>query len=590
MSAKRTTITRRKFLQYSAAACAATYLGWRQVDANAVETADRVLRNGKIITVDAADSIAQAVAIQGDKIMAVGTNAAINALIGPSTEVIDLAGKAVTPGIVDSHLHTLYYGRQFWDGFLNVRYPTVKSLSELLAAIQARAQTTPAGHWISANQGFYLSQGPTEFDKTQLDAVAPNHPVYLRHGSGQYSVVNSRALTEAGIDVGGTTPNPFGGVIVRDPITHEATGVLLHYPAENLVMLHADGYSDLSEEALENDIKRAQDMLLATGITSAQDVIIGEPAHMAIYRNLALRHELKVRTYMLLYINTEAQAEQYVAQLTGSKSDFLTFGGWKLAIDGGVAAGTALMYNSSLPAASRSYYYFQPAVLNRIVRLLHETGLQISFHIIGDKGIDQALDALEAAMGSSGGSASRHRIEHAMFMQPSSLQRIKDLGVVISTQPQMISWFGDGYRDYTDEATMASFLPLKTMLDQGIPLAFGCDVPASPLHDPKWGLVGATQRRTGTGYVPNPEQRLDIHQALRVHTMGSAYAAFEEDRKGSIEVGKLADLVVWNDDMYSLETPSQVTELRALMTFVGGKQVAPMAPNIYLPSLRRKHP
>jgi predicted amidohydrolase YtcJ len=231
------------------------------------------------------------------------------------------------------------------------------------------------------------------------------------------------------------------------------------------------------------------------------------------------------------------------------------------------------MYNTSLPAASHSYYYYEPAVLNRIVKLLHETGLQISFHITGDKGIDEALDALEAA--GAGVASRRHRIEHAFFIKPSSLQRMKDLGVVISTQPQLISGFGEGYRNSTDEATMANFLPLKTLLYQGIPLAFGCDVPASPWYHPKWSLIGATTRRTSSGYQPNPEQCLDMHQALRVHTMGSAYAAFEEDLKGSIEVGKLADLVVWNDDLYALSSPQQAANLEAVMVIVGGEIVVP---------------
>jgi len=582
MSAPNTTMRRRSFLKYSAAAVgAAACLGGDWDTVGAAEPANLVLRNGKVITVDAADSIAQAVAIHGDEIMAVGSNAAIDLLTGPNTQVINLAGKTVTPGIIDAHLHALYYGRQFWEGFLNIRFPGIKSLSQLLAAIEARAQTTPAGGWISGNQGFYLTQGGGDFDKTELDAVAPNHPVYLRHGSGQYSIVNSQALTVAEIDKDGiTTPNPFGGVIVRGP-DGKPTGKLLHYPAENLVMLKADGYRDLSDETMENDIKRAQDLLLAAGITSVQDVIIGEPDHMRIYRNLAQRNELKLRVYMLLYINSEEQAQQYVEALHGNKSDFLTFGGWKLAIDGGPAAGTALMYDTSLPAARSAYYYYEPAMLNRIVKLLHETGLQISFHITGDKGIDEALDALEAAMGSSGGSASRHRIEHGLFIRPTSLQRIKDLGVVMSVQPQFITQFGDGYLAGTNEATMQYLMPFKTMLDEGVPLAFGCDVPAFPFHEPKWAFHGATLRRTALGNVYNPEQRLNMHQALRAHTMGSAYAAFEEDRKGSIEVGKLADLVVWNQDLYSMSDPEQFADLEAVMIIVSRTYTS------YLPSVVR---
>ena len=588
MSTHGSGITRRDLFKYSAAVCAALSLGRTHGLADNRETADLVMLNGKIITVDAADSIAQAVAARHGLIQAVGTDQAIRPLIGPETRVIDLGGKTVTPGIIDAHIHPLYYGRQFWPGFLNIRYPFVKSLPELLAAIGTRGSSTPAGQWISGNQGFSFASGSEQFNKGTIDAVAPDHPVYLRHASGQYSIVNTLALDAAGIDADGIiTPDPYGGKIVRDPGTNEATGLLLHYPAENLVMTQADGYKDLTGEDRENDIKRAQEMLLADGITSGQDVIVGNPHDLMAYKNLADRGELKIRMYLMLYINSEAQAHDYVEQIQGYESDMLTFGGWKLAIDGGVAAGTALMYNTSLPCARRSYYYYEPEVLNRMVRLLHETGLQISFHIIGDRGIDQALDAVEAAVAGSGPSQSRHRIEHAIYVPPASLARMEQLGMVISSQPQWISWYGDGYREASDDVAMASFVPIKSMLDRGIPLAFGCDVPAAPFHHPKWAFIGATLRRTSTGYVAGPGERINMRSALRVHTMGSAYAAFEEEHKGSIEVNKMADMVVWSDDLYSLSSPQQAANLDALLTIVGGEVVAYGPGNVtYLPAVR----
>jgi predicted amidohydrolase YtcJ len=585
MSARRRGMSRRQFLKASAAACSAATTGWGS--AAAATTADLVLMNGKILTVDPQDRIAQAVAIGGDKILFVGSNQEINAWVGPTTRVIDVGGKTVSPGIVDSHIHPLYYGRQFWPGFLNIRFPTITTLPELLAAIQARTQTTPAGQWISGNQGWLFNQA-AEFNKTELDGVAPLHPVYLRHGSGQYSMVNSMALSRAGIDVDGITPDPYGGKIVRDPVTHEPTGMLLHYPAENLVMLQADGYKDLSDEVLENDMRVAQDMLLAAGITSGQDVIIGSPQHLRVYKNMADRGELKMRIYALLYLHSEEQAQQMVEQLHGFRSDYATFGGWKLAIDGGVGAGTVLMYNGSLPAARNSYYYHEPEVLNRLVRLLHDTGLQVSFHIVGDKGIDQALDAVEAALSATGATDARFRIEHACFITPASLARIRDLGVVISTQPQWIPWFGDYYRAATSDGAMARMMPIKTLLDMHIPVAFGCDVPASLWHEPAWAFAGATMRRAPSGYVPAPYERIDMHEALRIHTMGSAYAAFEEDLKGSIEVGKLADLVVWSHDLYSITDPAQAAEMRALMTIVGGRVVKGDSV-VYLPAIGRGH-
>ena len=586
MPSQRPGMTRRDFLKVSAAACAAAYLGWGESLAESSEAADMVLLNGKIITVNPSDSIAQAVAIRGDKIQAVGPTSNIRNMVGPATKIIDLGGRTVTPGIIDAHIHTLYYGRNFWDGFANIRFPGIKSFAELQAAIEERALTTPAGEWISGNQGFYFTQGIREFDKTDLDAFTPSHPLYLRHGSGQYSVVNSLALQEAGIDAGGTlTENPFGGKIVRDPVTHEATGVLLHYPAENLVMLHADGYKDLTDEALENDLKYAQDILLAAGITGGQDVIVGSPHDLRIYKNLADRGELKMRMYLMLYINSAEQAQQYVDEIEGYESDYLTFGGWKLAIDGGVTAGTSLMYNTVLDCARSSYYFYEPDVLNSIVQLLHGTGKQISFHIIGDKGIDEALDAVQAAFDALGQNGARHRIEHLIFPTATALSRMRDLGMVASMQPQFISWFGDGYRTCSDDATMLRCMPTKTLLTMGVPVAFGCDVPAGIMHHPKWAFVAAAMRKTLSGYVASPNECIDMHAALKVHTMGSAYAEGAEDKKGSIEVGKLADLVVWNDDVYSVDTPEETTNLEALMTIVGGEIVAHSKDHVvYLPA------
>ncbi len=531
--------------------------------------ADLVLINGKIITVDSKDSIVQAVAVKGDRIIKVGTTSQIQSFVGPATQVVDLKGKAVTPGIIDSHIHVLYYGRQFWDGYLDIRFPKVRNKEDLLQAISQKAKSIPKGAWISGNQGFHLEKEDS-LNRWILDSVAPDNPVYLRHGSGQYAVVNSAALKLAGVDK--NTPNPYGGKIMKDPSTGEPTGILLHYPAENLVGKIAAGYGDRAEADLEKDLKIGQEICLAAGITSGQDVIVANPRDIKIYKNLADKNELNMRMYLQLYVNSEEQAKKYAGMIKGFKTDMLTFAGWKLAIDGGTAAGTVLMYNKNLPASRNAYYYYEPDTLKRIVRILHDTGLQVSFHIVGDKGIDEALYAIEEALKQNPRKDPRHRIEHAIWINPKSLDRISKLGVVISTQPQWISWHGDGFRMSTDEASMANCMPLRSMMRKGIPLAFGCDVPAALTHEPKWAFFGATTRRTKSGYVPNPDERLNIREALRIHTMGSAYAAFEENIKGSIEEGKLADLVVWSHDLYSIK-PQELKDFQAEMTIIGGKIV-----------------
>jgi predicted amidohydrolase YtcJ len=531
--------------------------------------ADLVLENGRILTVDSNNSVAQAVAVKGDKITKVGTSAEVHSLVGPKTKVIDLAGKVLTPGINDAHFHLMSYGRQVWPGFLDIRYPAVKTLDDLLKAVGERAKSTPAGEWIAGNQGFHVGEA-INFDRYTLDKVAPNNPVYLRHSSGQYSIVNSLALKLAGINK--NTLDPFGGKIVRNPSTGEPTGVLLHYPAENLVLVLVPGYGVLTDDQMEQDVLNAQQLCLESGITSVQDVIVSTPGIIKSYGNVAMKNELKVRTYLLLYINSEEQAKEYVAGIKGFKSDMLTLGGWKLAIDGGLSPGTCLMYDESLACAKNAYYYYKPEQLNRIVKLLHDTGMQISFHIIGDKGTDEALDAVEAAMKANPRLDPRHRIEHLCFVKPESLTRIKKLGVVVSTQPQWITWEGDGFRSLSNEKTMQNFLPIKSILNTGIPLAFGCDVPAGLTHEPNWAFVGAESRKTLAGYTANSQESITPSDVLRIHTMGSAFASFEEKVKGSIEVGKLADLVVWSKDITSTDY-QVVMSTQAQLTIIGGQIV-----------------
>ena len=531
-------------------------------------TADLILLNGKIITVDAQDTIGQAVAIAGGRILKVGGDQEIAALAGPQCRTIDLKGKTVTPGLIDSHYHLMYYGQQFWPSYLNIREPEVHGKADLLRVVGERAQQLNKGEWISGNQGFHLLPGET-LDRWDLDQVAPDNPVYLRQGSGQYSVVNSLALQIAGIDA--NMPNPESSMILHDS-RGEPTGVLSHYPAENLVGRHATGYGDRTDEQKLEDIEIGQQLCLQAGYTSVQDVIVGSPNDVKLYKRFADEGRLKVRLYVMLYINTLEQAEQAVqtCEPNDSGSDRLTFGGWKLAMDGGPSAHTTLMYDKSLDASSLAYPYFSQETLNRIVQVLHDTGLQVAVHVYGDEGIDMTLTAFEQAMKANPRPDPRHRIEHGLFPSPEALQRMKEAKIIVSTQPQWIPWHGDSYQQTTNEVTMSHLLPLRTMLQMGIPLAFGCDVPASLYQEPRWAFAGATLRRTKAGIVLTTQERLIMPEALRIHTMGSAYAGFAETTTGSLEPGKFADLVVWSRDLYAM-SPTETNNLAAEMTIVNGE-------------------
>ena len=533
----------------------------------AADQADLILFNGKIITVDTQDRVFQAVAIQGDKILKTGSDAEITPMAGPQCKMIDLKGKTVTPGLIDSHYHMMYYGAQFWPGYLDIRHPKVKSKAELLQIVGDYAKQLKPGEWISGNQGFTLQFSET-LDRYDLDSVAPNNPVYVRHSSGQYSVVNSAALDTAGITK--DTPNPPGSVIRRDA-QGEATGVLSHYPAENLVGNYATGYGDRTDEQMFEDIKIGQAKCLEAGYTSIQDVIVGQREHIKIYKQFADSGLLKVRLYTMLYLDFPAEADSFAKNFKPIDSGLFRFGGWKLAMDGGISAGTLLMYNKSLYASQIAYQYHSQDELNRMVKTLYNTGLQVAVHVSGDEGIDMTLTAFEEAVKANPRPDPRLRIEHGLFPSASALQRMKAGNIILSTQPQWIVWYGDGYVQTTDDATMKHLLPLKNMLDGGIHIAFGCDVPASLYQEPKFAFYGAVMRRSWqSGTVFNPSQKLSIQETLRIHTMGSAYASFADSTTGSLEPGKYADLVIWSHDMYTMD-PSDALNLAAEMTIVGGE-------------------
>ena len=570
-------ISRREFLKISGGALAGAVTGCvtaggisekpAAVQRLSTEPADLILHNGNVLTVDANDRVAQALAIAQGRIRKVGSDLEISSLGGPGTRLIDLKGRTVTPGIIDAHNHMIYFGEQM-KYRLDIRPPKVRSKEDLLRVVQEAAKTKPEGEWIYGCQGFTLmiQNSPTRWE---LDEVSPKHPVYLPHTGGQYGVVNSLALKLG--EVNKHTPQPYGGRIEKDEKTGEPTGRLVQYPAEDLVRRKIP---KPSVEQYEAAIRHAADLFLPYGITSVQDVIVYMRRHTRIYEEMAEKQTLPVRMYILEYIDTRRKAERMVALHHHFHTPMCTFGGWKLAIDGGTGAGTALMYDKGQLGSKRAFPLHRPEELNRIVEILHKSGLQISIHVLGDEGMDICLDAMSKACTTPAAFQRRHRFEHANFPTARNLERMEKLGIVASVQPSWIHLYGDAFSMQMGEQIANRTIPVKTFLNRGIPVAFSSDVPATMVFEPFWGFIGAVTRRTRTGKALVPSEAVTMKEALMAYTYGGAYAAFEEKEKGSIEAGKLADLAVWEQNLYNVRPDQQsIRDLKVLMTILGGKIV-----------------
>jgi predicted amidohydrolase YtcJ len=561
-------ISRREFLKCSAAASAGLMLS--SCTRTSSDYADLIMQNGKIITIDPEGSIVDALAVKDGLITAVGKVGDIQDLMGPKTEVVNLDGKTVTPGLVDSHIHVVQYGKQTWGGFTDIRYPNVRNKDDLIRVISEAVSQVKEGEWISGNQGFMLpiQEAP---DRWELDELAPNNPIYLKHMGGQYAVVNSYALKLAGIDK--DTPNPALGKIRKDPDTGEPNGFLGHYTAQALIGNLAPGWGERSDQDLMDDIVRGQMDCLKVGYTSGQDVIVSSTRDVAAYEDVWQARDLKMRMYLMQYVSSPDHAREQMKAAKKIQSGMLTFGGWKFAMDGGGSAGTALMYDTGMAMSKAAYPFYHQETVNKMVTVMHQEGYQVSFHCVGDRAIDMAIDAIEAALLEKPDENHRHRIEHLLFPTNDALHRIKDLGIIVSTQPNWVSMLSDAYQKVSNEETMKRMIPLRTLVDMGIPLAFGCDVPATPFIEPNWSFAGAVTRTTFMDNVYNPEQAISMEEALRIHTLGSAYASFEEDVKGSLEPGKAADLVVWSHDLLTLDPKVDLVDLEPLSTYVAGKPV-----------------
>ncbi len=509
--------------------------------------ADIVLKKANVITMDGRQPSAGLVAVTGDKISLVGDINAQEVVTGAGTRTIDCHGKTVVPGFIDAHLHLFSLARKLLSVDLSPQ--AVSSIADIKEAVRRRAQETPPGTWISGTDynEFYLAEKrcPTRRD---LDEVAPEHPVVLTHRSLHACVLNSLALSLAGIDSG--TPEPSGARIERDLTTGEPNGILV----EMLSFIRSEVMPPFTGAELDRAFDLANRQFLTNGITSFQE---------ATYRNDWDRWQtvkgyigsgkLKSRVAMMAGPETFGQFKER-GLVTGCGNNRLRMGAIKIML--GEAAGQE---------------EWTQEALNRLVRDCQESGFQLAFHAIEEKSIDMAISALEYLDKHLPVAGKRHRIEHCSECPPYLMDRLVKLGAVIVTHPATLYYNGERYLATVAPDTLPWLYRIKSPIDSGLMVAAASDAPVIPLN-PLVGIYGAVTRKAASGQVLSGGEAISPAQALAMYTTNAAYTTFEEDIKGSITPGKLADLVVLSDDPTRVAA-EEIKDIRVEMTIVGGEVV-----------------
>jgi predicted amidohydrolase YtcJ len=537
-----------------------------------VGAADLVLINGNIVTVDKNCPRAEALAAKGNAIVAVGSYKEIKPYIDKKeTEIIDLQGKLALPGFNDAHVHFIYGGH----ALMSVSLDRVTSFDEIQRRVKEKVEDKNDGEWISG-RGWdqEILPGKKWPTKELIDEVAPNNPVTLSRICGHCTLVNSYVLRISGITK--DTPNPPGGVIVKDPNTSEPTGIL-HENAMELIkrpQLSDKESREMDRQAVKLAVKEAARF----GVTSVHDL----DGKIGVFKELLDEDELMVRVYagvpLILSLEKIREYKEWKQKLIDN-NHMLKFGVIKGFIDGSLGSSTALLaepYKNNL--STSGLMLMTQEELNEIVTLYDKENFQIAIHAIGDKGVNVVLDAFEESIKRNGKRDARHRIEHATAIIPEDIPRFDTLGVIPSVQPVFGPSYGQTIRSFFEDRfgpERAKYTNIWNTLSKAkARMAFGTDWPVESLN-PMEGIYSAVTRKSISDKSGNAwllEERLSVEEAVECYTLGSAYASFEEEIKGSLQVGKLADIVVLSKDIFTIPE-EEILDTDVVYTILGGKVI-----------------
>lgn len=534
--------------------------------------ADLALKNGAVYTLDGSRSWAHAVAISGGRIVYVGTDKGLDEYVGASTKVVDLKGRMLLPAFQDVHIHPISAGVEAKSCNLN----GLKTPQEYAAAIKKYADEHPDLPWITGGGWLMSAFGPGGMARKEIiDAVVPDRPVYLSSTDGHTTWANSKALALAGITK--ETPDPRDGRIDRDPKTHEAVGSL----QEGAGSLVSKVVPAKTAAQLQDGLRYAVKLLNSYGITAFTDASVDEN-DLKTYKTLDDKGELTMRVTASIWwergegLEQIANIERLRKEYTGGHVDAGTV---KIMQDGVLENYTAVMLQPYLkvPGSVRGIPMVDPEKLKEVVTQLDAKGFQVHFHAIGDGAVRQALDAIEAARVKNGDLGHRDHISHLELIDPTDVPRFRELGVIANFQPYWA--YADEYITkltipFMGPERSSRLYPIGTMQRSGAMVAFGSDwsvSTANPLEE----IEAAVTRMGPAGETKTPflpDERIDLPDALAAFTSNAAYVNRIENKTGSIEVGKLADLVVLDHNLFEIP-PTEIAESKALLTLFEGKPV-----------------
>lgn len=519
-----------------------------------MQKATLAILNANIYTMNKKQPKAQAIAIHRDKIIAIGNNNQIKPYVNKQTKILNLKGKTVIPGLTDTHIHLTAYAKTL----TQLNLTNVKSIKQIQNLLKKQTQKQPPNTWIIARgweqEKLKEKRLPTKWD---IDKQTPNHPAILTRICGHICLVNTKALKIAGITK--NTPNPKGGQIDKHPKTKEPTGILRE-KAINLVQKHIPKpnqkqLTKLCQKALKNAAKH--------GITAIH-WIINTPEEIQIIKMLEKQNKLPIRVYIITpvkYLNMLVKMGLH----TGKGNEKVKVGSVKVFADGSLGAHTAALREPYVDKPSvRGILRYTQKELNELVLRAHRAGFQLAMHAIGDYGVDLVLNAVEYALRECPRENHRHRVEHASVLDLGLIRRMCKLGVVACVQPHfVVSDFWVVERLGVRRARWV--YPFKSLLKEGVMVAGGSDCPVEPIS-PFLGIYGAVKERSYS------KENVSVWEALELYTVNAAFVSFDEDVRGSLEVGKLADFVVLSEDLFDVSV-EKVGKVEVLLTVVGGEVV-----------------